>query len=124
MGDGQVDADAHRLAQLLGNLVSNALAYGDAAGKITVTTSVGAGVARIAVHNTGPVIAPAVMATMFKPMVRGHADGTPSRSVGLGLFIVQAIATAHRGHIMVSSSADSGTNVLLTFPAAAQPEAS
>ena len=115
-GDGEVDADPHRLAQLLGNLVSNAMTYGDPAGTVTVTSSVAAGMAQVTVHNTGPVIPPAVMSTMFDPMVRGETSGSPTRSVGLGLFIVRAIATAHHGQITVSSSAESGTRFSLTFP--------
>src|SRR5205823_2184014 len=60
-GEGGVDADGHRLAQLLGNLVTNALTYGDPTGTVTVTSTVVDGVAHLAVHNVGAVIAPAVL---------------------------------------------------------------
>jgi sigma-B regulation protein RsbU (phosphoserine phosphatase) len=116
-GDGWVSADAHRLTQLIGNLVSNAVTYGDATGAVTVASSVVADVARLAVHNTGPVIAPAVIETMFDPMVRGGTLDSSTRSVGLGLFIVRAIAAAHGGDVTVTSSADAGTQFSLTFPA-------
>ena len=118
-GQGRVSADAHRLNQLLGNLVSNAMAYGDPAGVVTVSSGVVAGVARLSVHNTGPVIPPAMLAAMFEPMVRGDADGSATRSVGLGLFIVRAIAAAHGGDMSVASSEQVGTTFSLAFPAEA-----
>ena len=116
-GDGSVDADPHRLSQLLANLVSNALKYGDAEGTVTVTSSVSAGAAQLAVHNIGPVVPPALAATMFDPMVRGGTSDDSARSVGLGLFIVRAIARAHRGDVSVASSSDTGTQFTVTFPA-------
>jgi sigma-B regulation protein RsbU (phosphoserine phosphatase) len=116
-GDGAVNADADRLAQLLGNLISNALAYGDAEATVTVTSSVVGNVATLAVHNMGPVIPPTVLATMFEPMVRGETPHNAVRSVGLGLFIVRAIASAHGGSVAVTSSTEAGTQFLLTLPA-------
>jgi sigma-B regulation protein RsbU (phosphoserine phosphatase) len=116
-GDGSVSADADRLAQLLGNLVSNALAYGDPGRVVTVTSGVVDGTARLAVHNFGPVIPPDVLATMFDPMVRGGTLDNAARSVGLGLFIVRAIASAHAGSVAVTSTAEAGTEFALTFPA-------
>ena len=116
-GEGGVIADGHRLVQLLGNLVSNALTYGDPSGTVTVTSTVVDNVAHLTVHNTGAVIAPAVLATMFDPMVRGNVAGGSSRSVGLGLFIVRAIAQAHHGNVTVASSIEAGTLFAVTFPA-------
>lgn len=116
-GEGGVDADGHRLAQLLGNLVSNALTYGDPSGTVTVTSTVVDNVAQLTVHNMGAVIPPAVLATMFDPMVRGTIADNFSRSVGLGLFIVRAIAQAHHGNVTVASSIEAGTRFAVTFPA-------
>jgi sigma-B regulation protein RsbU (phosphoserine phosphatase) len=116
MGEGEVEADAHRLAQLLGNLVSNALTYGDPVGTVTVTSCVSDGMARLTVHNTGPVIPPALLARIFDPMVRGGTVDSSSRSVGLGLFIVRAIAQAHHGDVTVASSVEAGTQFTVRFP--------
>jgi sigma-B regulation protein RsbU (phosphoserine phosphatase) len=116
-GEGGVDADGHRLAQLLGNLVSNALTYGDPSGTVTVTSTVVDNVAQLTVHNMGAVIPPAVLATMFDPMVRGTIADNSSRSVGLGLFIVRGIAQAHHGNVTVASSIEAGTRFAGTFPA-------
>jgi phosphoserine phosphatase RsbU/P len=119
-GDGNVCADTHRLTQLLGNLVSNAMTYGDPTGTVSVISGVLADVARLSVHNTGPVIPRAILATMFDPMVRGGTTvDNSSRSVGLGLFIVRAIAGAHGGDVSVTSSVQAGTQFSLTFPARA-----
>ena len=120
-GDGVVAADSNRLAQLLGNLVSNALTYGDAAGVVTVTSTVSGDLATLRVHNVGPVVPPDVLATMFDPMVRGGTPESSARSVGLGLFIVRAIASAHSGNVAVTSSADTGTTFVVTFPAHYEP---
>ena len=51
VAEGSVVADTNRLSQLLGDLVGNALTYGDDAGTVTVTSSVVAGVANLAVHK-------------------------------------------------------------------------
>lgn len=116
-GDGGVEADTDRLMQLLGNLVSNAMAYGDPAGTVSVMSSVAGDTAELTVHNVGPVIPPAVLATMFEPMVRGGMQEHASRSVGLGLYIVRAIAAAHGGDVSVVSASDAGTRFLFRFRA-------
>jgi phosphoserine phosphatase RsbU/P len=116
-GEGGVHADGHRLAQLLGNLVSNALTYGDPSGTVTVTSTVVENMAHLTVHNMGAVIPPAVLATMFDPMVRGINADSSSRSVGLGLFIVRAIAQAHHGNVTAASSIEAGTLFSVSFPA-------
>jgi sigma-B regulation protein RsbU (phosphoserine phosphatase) len=116
-GNAEVHADAHRLMQLLANLLSNALTYGDPFGTVTIISNVDRGVAQLAVHNAGPPISASALATMFEPMVRGDSD-ISSRSVGLGLFIVRAIAKAHGGDVSVTSASETGTRFTLTFPTA------
>jgi sigma-B regulation protein RsbU (phosphoserine phosphatase) len=117
-GAGECTADADRLAQLLGNLVGNAMAYGDAGGTVTVISSIGPHWASLSVHNWGEPIAPALQRSIFEPMVRGDPGEGPARSVGLGLFIVRAIAQAHRGDVSVTSSLDAGTTFTFSFPRA------
>ena len=100
----------------LGSLVSIAMVYGDAAGTVTVTSTVLGDQACLTVHNTGAVIPPAIITTMFEPMVRGGTQDQSNRSVGLGLFIVKAIATAHGGAVAVACSLGNGTTFSFTFP--------
>ena len=115
-GEGPCTADANRLEQLVGNLVSNAVAYGQPDMPITVTSSVEPTSFSISVHNAGAPIAPATLATIFRPMTRGVTAGTKSRSVGLGLFIVREIAKRHGGDAFATSTAEGGTTFSARFP--------
>lgn len=116
-GEAECMADADRIEQLVGNLVSNAIAYGREGTPVIVSTGVGDGTARIAVHNWGEPIPAGLQATLFQPMVRGEVDAA-SRSVGLGLFIVSEIAKAHGGSVAVRSTAEAGTTFEAILPAA------
>ena len=116
-GGGPCAADASRLEQLVGNLVSNAVAYGIPDAPVTVTTTVDPTSFAISVHN-----APALryrrpmLTSIFRPMTRGSAVGRATRSVGLGLFIVREIARRHGGDASVTSTAEAGTTFTATFP--------
>lgn len=118
-GDGQGEWDSDRLAQVLTNLVSNALTYGDPTAPITVVCS---GEERdwvtLAVHNRGAPIAQELLGgRMFEPLLRGSPSTSSSRrSVGLGLYIVKQIAHAHAGTLTVDSAADRGTTFTLRLP--------
>jgi sigma-B regulation protein RsbU (phosphoserine phosphatase) len=120
-GSGSVVADAHRLMQLIENLVSNAVAYGDAASAVVVTSRVHADGFSVSVHNGGNPIDAALLPTLFQPMVRGTDAASVHRSVGLGLYIVAEIARAHGGEVAVQSSADAGTTFVATFPTPVSP---
>jgi sigma-B regulation protein RsbU (phosphoserine phosphatase) len=115
-GPGECVADADRLAQLIGNLVSNAATYGRRGTPIAVRSEIDGPSAKVAVLNEGDPIPPAVLATVFEPMVRGATEGSSARSVGLGLFIVNEIAKAHSGAMEATSSSASGTMFTLLFP--------
>lgn len=115
-GLGSCCLDPDRISQLLGNLVSNAMAYGDPASEVTVSSRLKSdGAAVVEVHNFGPPIPPDALHQIFQPMVRGEAGGAV-RSVGLGLYIVSRIAEAHGGSVAVRSSRDAGTTFTATFP--------
>ena len=116
-GAAQAYADGDRLSQLLGNLVSNAMAYGDPTRDVTVSSLVEEGTARLAVHNFGNPIPANMLTAVFEPMVRGETPGSAQRNVGLGLFIVKAIAAAHDGRVEVTSSVEDGPIVAVSFPA-------
>jgi sigma-B regulation protein RsbU (phosphoserine phosphatase) len=116
-GSGECIADPDRLAQLIGNLVSNAATYGRPGTPIVVRSEVDGANALLTVHNQGEPIPPALLATVFEPMVRGVPEGSSARNVGLGLFIVNEIAKAHGGAMEVTSSSAEGTTFTLRFPA-------
>jgi len=108
-GAGTAQADAHRLTQAIGNLVANAASYGDPGRDITVTTSIDVSGWRVAVHNWGPPIPPEAQQRLFTPMVRGVAEGSAHRNVGLGLYIVNELAKAHGGQLKLTSTEELGT---------------
>lgn len=120
-GSGACEVDPTRIAQLVGNLVSNAVAYGAKDAPITITTTGYEDGCSISVHNEGEPIPPALQETIFSPMKR--ADSTPSatRSVGLGLYIVKMIASAHGGTVEVESTQENGTTFTVTLPARSDP---
>lgn len=115
IGEGLCTADADRLFELVDNLVSNAVAYGAADGVITITSAFDTQWVRLAVHNFGPPIPPERIDNLFEPMPHGVADDDPSRSVGLGLFIVREIARAHWGDVSVVSTVENGTTFTINL---------
>lgn len=118
-GEGACTADPDRIAQLLGNLIANAATYGRAGAPITITSSLSAGEACLSVHNDGEPIPDQLLPTLFEPMVRGVGVSETVRSVGLGLFIVRAIARAHGGEISARSCQAEGTTFTFAFQALA-----
>jgi sigma-B regulation protein RsbU (phosphoserine phosphatase) len=121
-GEGGAELDADRIQQLVGNLVANSVAYGDPHQAITVVSSLGNGVATVAVQNWGAVIHEAAIASLFEPMTRHSGRDDDVRSVGLGLFIVREIAKAHGGDVTVRSDAVAGTIFTATFCTAINEE--
>jgi sigma-B regulation protein RsbU (phosphoserine phosphatase) len=115
-GEGRCLADADRLAQLVGNLVSNAIVYGDPLQPIRVTSSIDERSFSVAVQNYGKPIPVEVQAGIFEAMTRGDDVPKVGRSVGLGLFIVREIAKAHGGRAEVESSAELGTTFRMICP--------
>ncbi len=108
-GGSKCLADSDRLSQLVGNLVSNAMTYGDLNAPVTVTSTVNGSVFYISVHNTGMPIPQDVLPTLFQLLVRGDAATSSNKSVGLGLYIVNEIAKAHGGEVLASSTLEDGT---------------
>jgi two-component system OmpR family sensor kinase len=102
-----VVGDAHRLRQVVDNLIANAIAHTPAAGPVAVDVRAeGGDTAVLTVADQGPGIAPEERAHIFEPFHR--ADPSRARAtggVGLGLAIVSAIAHAHGGSVGVDSHA-------------------
>jgi len=115
-GQGECLADADRVAQLVTNLVGNAIAYGDPGSAVTIRTAIAPQGSSLSVHNEGQPIPAELQASLFEPLVRGTKAGSGNRSVGLGLFIVREIARAHGGRVDVESTAASGTTFTVTLP--------
>ncbi|AKF03830.1 sensor histidine kinase [Sandaracinus amylolyticus] len=111
--------DRHELERALGNLVVNALKYGEPAEPVTIRTATEGGLARLSVHNAGEPLDPAQRARIFEPFVQ-QGEG---RGWGLGLALVRACAQAHGGRALVESDAARGTTFTIELPLAPASEA-
>jgi signal transduction histidine kinase len=110
--------DVERIAQIVSNLVSNALRYGAADGQVTVTLDDAPDDAlRISVHNPGNPIPAELLPHLFDPYKRGaSAPASYSSGLGLGLYIVREIAVAHGGEVTVESASSVGTTFRAKLP--------
>lgn len=102
-----VYGDRDRLAQLLSNLVANAIHHGSHDGPVQVTAQIEHDQFTLAVKNPGQIDALA-LPRLFEPYARPLKD-TPQAGLGLGLYIVKQIADAHGGQLEVSSCEQTGT---------------
>jgi signal transduction histidine kinase len=118
-GDGAGTWDADRIAQVVGNLLNNALVYGDPDSPIHVAVHAEHSRVRIAVHNAGEPIPPALREALFEPLQQGESTaGRSGRNIGLGLYIVRQIARAHGGEVQCRSTRDEGTTFTVDLPRA------
>ena len=108
-------ADAHRLAQVMHNLLRNALDAVDEGGHVQVwAQATPEGGAEIGVRDDGPGIAAEARAQLFTPFFTTKHDGT-----GLGLPISHRIVTAHGGTLTVDSTPGEGATFVVRLPPAA-----
>jgi PAS domain S-box-containing protein len=116
-GDGDGEWDPDRLAQVVTNLVTNALRYSPVETPVRVTTRAETDAVLIEVHNQGRPIPSELLPHLFEAMKRGSQDVERSgRSVGLGLYIVDQIVRAHGGTVSVRSTEGEGTNFTVLLP--------
>lgn len=121
--DGFWDVD--RLAQVVSNLVGNALEHGDHDRPVTVRLSEADDDAvRLTVHSFGPPIPPEVLPVIFDAYRRHGARNEQSKGLGLGLFITQQIVMAHGGRLDCRSTDEEGTTMIVSLPRGVGREAS
>jgi two-component system sensor histidine kinase/response regulator len=106
--------DGARLAQVLTNLVGNALRYGARDETVHVRMRCASATLVVEVHNGGEIPAD-VCAQLFDPFRRGPREKGRD-GLGLGLYIARQIVVAHGGTIDVSSSCDAGTTFRVELP--------
>lgn len=112
-----VPADAGRLAQVLDNLLQNALAHAPAASAVRVVAKPDGPAARIEVVDHGPGIAAADQALIFERLYRADvARDRPGGGAGIGLAIARRIVEAHGGRIGVVSQVGEGATLWFTLP--------
>ncbi|MFQ5594554.1 MAG: sensor histidine kinase [Anaerolineae bacterium] len=113
----EINVDPERMAQVLGNLVSNALRYTPAGGQIVLSAEGTADTVLLSVQDSGAGIAPEDLPRVFDRFYRGDAarqqqDGES----GLGLAIAKAMVEAHGGTLSVASELGRGTTFIIALP--------
>ncbi|WP_454836618.1 GAF domain-containing sensor histidine kinase [Pseudomonas lini] len=115
IGDlSNVHCDRERVAQLLSNLLANAVVHGDPNGPIEVSAQVEDGHFVLSVKNQGQ-IAEDALPHLFQPYSK-PTGATPQAGLGLGLYIASQIAQSHGGKLEVSSIEQEGTLFTFSFP--------
>jgi PAS domain S-box-containing protein len=118
-----VVGDADRIRQILTNLLSNALKYTPAGGRITITARENAGCVRVAVQDTGIGLTRHEQAQLFTPFFRAQHDTTQrAGGTGLGLAITRALVELHGGAMTVTSVPGQGSTFSFTLPTPQAPE--
>jgi len=140
-----VEADPHRLAQVLTNLVENSIKFTPAAGKIRITVdeepagptagggptdeiageesagATGPARVRVSVEDSGPGVAKEERTTIFESLHQLADDGPPQAAgLGLGLHIARQLVELHDGEIGVTDSPLGGAGFFFTLPAATE----
>jgi signal transduction histidine kinase len=106
--------DRDRMAQVISNLVVNALKHGAADTVITVRVGGDEAQGFLEVHNFGGLIAGGAIDRIFEPFTTAADASTDS--LGLGLYIVREVVKAHGGAVEVTSSAAAGTTFRVSLP--------
>ncbi|MBI4371303.1 MAG: hybrid sensor histidine kinase/response regulator [Elusimicrobia bacterium] len=115
-----VRADRKRLAQVLGNLLENALRHTSKGGRVAAGAGRDGGVARFWVRDTGEGIASGELERIFESFYQGGEGGAGGGRLGLGLSIAREIVHGHGGRIWVESEGPGrGAAFLFTIPISA-----
>ncbi len=109
----RLDCDAHRVLQVLSNLIGNAIRYTDPSGSVVVRADRIGNEARISVSDTGPGMSAEELARMWDFFWR--AKNAPGAGVGLGLWIAKGLVEAHGGRIWAESKPGVGTTFFFTL---------
>ncbi|GAC1593955.1 MAG: hypothetical protein NVS4B10_01130 [Myxococcales bacterium] len=118
-GDGAGSWDPDRLEQVVSNLVSNALKYGEPGTPVHLASVADALGWTLTVRNAGEPIAAELLPRVFEPFTRGsQTQETVRQSLGLGLYIADHLVRAHGGAISVASTAGEGTVFTVRIPRA------
>jgi signal transduction histidine kinase/ActR/RegA family two-component response regulator len=115
-----LEGDPVRLAQIFGNLLTNAAKFTAPGGKIDVRVEQAKGRVRVSVRDTGRGIAPDQLRRIFEPFVQVEGERDALRGgLGLGLAIVNNLVEQHGGAIEVESQGrDRGTTFTIELPMA------
>ena len=117
LAPAEVLGDAHRLAQVVRNLVTNAAKFSPPGGTISLTTASRGTDAVLRVTDDGPGIPSGELAHVFERFWRGeHARGTPGS--GVGLAVVAELVAAHGGGVEATNAPPRGACLTVRLPLA------
>jgi signal transduction histidine kinase len=116
--DPWILGDANRLRQVLTNLLTNAIKFTPAGGRISIRLAAGAGTAEVSVSDTGKGIAPDFLPHLFERFRQAESSTTRSHGgLGIGLAIVRHLVEQHGGKVHAESEGeDRGATFVLRFP--------
>jgi PAS domain S-box-containing protein len=118
-----VDGDRTRLAQVLGNLLGNAVKFTPRDGQVDVLIQRRGAQVEIAVRDTGAGIEPELRERLFQPFAQGPQDvGRTQGGLGLGLWMAKSLIELHHGLLEVASDgASRGATFTIRLPLKAAP---
>ena len=120
---GPAWADKRRLAQVINNLVSNAIKYNRPGGRVSVATQeVPPGQWQMTVQDTGPGMSQAQLGKLFQPFERLGKDTSSIEGTGLGLIITKSLVEAMGGSLDINSSIGEGTRITVTLNQSPTPQ--
>ncbi len=118
LGSLEITGDSERLAQVIANLLANAIQYNPSGGEVRLKLESPPGLAMLTVADTGPGISNQDLPHVFERFYRGDKSRTASNgNAGLGLAIAKAIVEAHGGTMEVASQTGTGTTFTVRLPA-------
>ena len=121
-----VDADPDRVAQIITNLVHNAIKYTGAEGTIRIETREENGYGVLTIADNGSGIAPDLLPRVFDLFAQGHqGPDRPQGGLGVGLALVKRLADLHSGTVTAQSAgSDQGSTFVVRLPSTTAPIAS
>jgi PAS domain S-box-containing protein len=109
-------ADEDRIAQVLYNLISNAIKYSPAGGLIRVSGEVHPNEVVVCVQDRGSGIAPGDIPHIFDRFYRAEAAQRKTQGAGLGLYLARAVVEAHKGSIWADPRVTEGARICFSLP--------